>query len=72
MFFSRDSILWWCLSNHWANRRKNIARMAEIGLVEGRDVERRRMRRIGGWGGELREWISEVEMLVHEKKQKVL
>ena len=72
VFFSKDSILW-CLSNHWANRRKNIARMAEIGLGEGTDVERRRMRRIGGWGGELREWISEVERLVHDgTKQKVL
>lgn len=72
VFFSKDSILWWCLSNHWANRRKNIARMAEIGLVEGTDVERRRMRRIGGWGSELREWISEVERLVHGTKQKAL
>ncbi|KIJ94882.1 hypothetical protein K443DRAFT_683397 [Laccaria amethystina LaAM-08-1] len=72
VFFEKGSILWWCLSHHWANRRKNIARMAEIGLVEGTDVERRRMRRIGGWGSELREWISEVERLVHGTKQKVL
>ncbi|EDR15513.1 uncharacterized protein LACBIDRAFT_301968 [Laccaria bicolor S238N-H82] len=72
VFFSSDSILWWCLSNHWANRRKNIARMAKIGLVEGTDIERRRMRRIGGWGSELKRWIGEVERLVHGTKQKVL
>lgn len=30
-FFSKDSILWWCLSHHWSNRRRNEERMRWIG-----------------------------------------
>ncbi len=35
--------------------------MKEIGLGVGSDIENQRMRRLGGWGKELGEWIKRVE-----------
>jgi hypothetical protein len=35
--------------------------MAEIGLGVGTNMEGRRMRRFGGWGGELKRWLKEVK-----------
>jgi hypothetical protein len=60
-FFSKDSIILWCLTHHQSEREKNWRRMREIGLDGGSDVERRRMRRIGGWGREYAEWMEQVE-----------
>ncbi|KAJ3515683.1 hypothetical protein NLJ89_g1602 [Agrocybe chaxingu] len=70
VFFSKESILWWCISNHWIVRERNRVRMAEIGLGEGTDVEHRRMRRIGGWGTDLKNWLRDVQdMLSSEAKE---
>lgn len=44
--------------------------MQRIGLGTGTDVERRRMRRIGGWGSELRRWLSDVQKMVDLKRAK--
>jgi hypothetical protein len=84
VFFSRESIIWWCLSNHWAHRRKTQAafRKELEGLVSGqaqeaiqapRGGELRRVgkrQRIGGWGGEYREWWAAVEEMVAERKRR--
>ena len=70
VFFSKDSIIWWCLSNHWINRKRNQDLMQRIGLGTGREVERRRMRRIGGWGSELEQWLSDVQKMVDLRKAK--
>jgi hypothetical protein len=70
VFFSKDSIIWWCLSNHWINRKRNQDMMQRIGLGTGREVERRRMRRIGGWGSELKRWLSDVQKMVDLRKAK--
>ncbi|CAA7269824.1 unnamed protein product [Cyclocybe aegerita] len=67
VFFSKESIIWWCISNHWIVRERNRARMAEIGLEEGTDVEHRRMRRIGGWGTDLTNWLRDVYDMVSSK-----
>lgn len=69
-FFSKESIIWWCISNHWINRQRNQNRMQQIGLGIGSEVERRRMRRIGGWGSELKRWLSEVQMMVDLERAK--
>ena len=44
--------------------------MEQIGLGTGRVVERRRMRRIGGWGSELKQWLSDVQNMVDLRKAK--
>jgi len=67
-FFSKESILWWCLSQHRSNRAHNQARMRDIGIGAGKEVTRRRMRRIGGWGKELRTWLEDVEHMVRFRK----
>ncbi|KAJ7444636.1 hypothetical protein B0H11DRAFT_2089042 [Mycena galericulata] len=49
VFFSKESIIWWCISNH-----------SEIGLGVGSNVDGQKMRRIGGWGEELRAWFRDL------------
>jgi hypothetical protein len=71
VFFSKDSIIWWCISNQWINRKRNQERMQQIGLGIGEEVERQRMRRIGGWGFELKRWLSDVQKMVDLKKAQV-
>ncbi|KAJ7620049.1 hypothetical protein FB45DRAFT_839370 [Roridomyces roridus] len=66
VLFSKDSIIWWCLSQHWIVRRREGERMQKIGVSFGTDVDGRRMRRLGGWGGELRRWFAEVEKMVQK------
>jgi len=71
VFFSaKDSIIWWCISNHSKNRRENQYRMQRIGLGIGSEVEGQKMRRIGGWGSELKRWLSEVRKMVDLKRAK--
>jgi len=64
VFFQKESILWWCLSNHWANRAHNSARFEQIGVGLGTDTMHRKMRRFGGWGGALKRWLHDVEVMV--------
>lgn len=71
VFFSRDSILWWCLSQHWVSRRRNGALLRKIGVeVRGRAGDRPIMRRLGGWGSELRAWWGAVQAMVRERQDK--
>ncbi|KAF8165988.1 hypothetical protein B0H34DRAFT_691393 [Crassisporium funariophilum] len=64
---SRNGILWWCITNHWRNRRRQRARIQDIGLGVGSDVMRRRMRRMGGWGGDLKRWLMDVREMRESK-----
>ncbi|KAK0488033.1 AAA domain-containing protein [Armillaria luteobubalina] len=64
VLFSRNSILCWCWCDHRVHRERGGNRMKEIGLGVGSDVENQRMRRLGGWGKELSEWIKRVESMV--------
>jgi hypothetical protein len=75
-FFSRKSILLFCLSHHFYVRRKMRANLERIGLVEGSGVlnearvvgaQKRKARRIGGWGGELRVWLGRVDEMVRSR-----
>ncbi|PPQ92755.1 hypothetical protein CVT25_003864 [Psilocybe cyanescens] len=68
VFFSKESIIWWCLSQHWIVRHRNEERMRELGLHDGTTTSRRRMRRLGGWGAGLKKWLQEVEEMVRSKK----
>jgi len=65
VLFSKKSIVWWCLSNHWLDRRRNWAKMQQLGLGYGTasDHVNRKMRRIGGWGGELTAWLNQVKYM---------
>ncbi|KAJ7724306.1 hypothetical protein DFH07DRAFT_931817 [Mycena maculata] len=67
VFFSKESIIWRCISNHWRTRNRESARMNEIGIGVGTNVNRQKMRRIGGWGGELRAWVGEVERMLQRE-----
>ncbi|KAF8804811.1 hypothetical protein BYT27DRAFT_7193808 [Phlegmacium glaucopus] len=71
IFFSKESIIWWCISSHWSDRERNRVRMQQIGLGIGSDIERRRMRRIGGWGSTLKRWLSDVQKMVDLRKAKL-
>ncbi|KAI0829773.1 hypothetical protein BC628DRAFT_1314568 [Trametes gibbosa] len=55
VFFARTSIIWWCLSNH----RRVRERYAEPHRVDGVHAGGK-LRRIGGWGGELDAWKQDV------------
>lgn len=59
VFLSRESILWWCLSQHWVARKRERERFEVDGIHVGGKV-----RRIGGWGGELAEWKMAVSRMV--------
>ncbi|KAJ7281044.1 hypothetical protein C8J57DRAFT_1300723 [Mycena rebaudengoi] len=64
VFFSKDSVLWWCLTHHRPLRARENRRMAMIGIGVGSDVRNQKMHRLGGWGGELRAWKAEVQRMV--------
>ncbi|KAJ7256210.1 hypothetical protein B0H12DRAFT_1112790 [Mycena haematopus] len=65
--FSKKSIVWWCITQHSFVRKRETARMALIGLGIGSDVEGQKMRRLGGWGKELREWFGNVERMLQRE-----
>ncbi|KAJ7040954.1 hypothetical protein C8F04DRAFT_1305660 [Mycena alexandri] len=50
VFFSKESIVWWCITGHRPVREREGARMAQIGIGIGSNVKGQKMRRIGGWG----------------------
>ncbi|KAJ7220805.1 hypothetical protein GGX14DRAFT_432121 [Mycena pura] len=64
VLFSKESIVWWCITHHRPVRERERARMAKIGLGIGSNVAGRKMRRIGGWGGELRAWLDDVKRML--------
>ncbi|PPR07254.1 hypothetical protein CVT26_012512 [Gymnopilus dilepis] len=67
-FFSKDSIIWWCISHHWSSREKYRRKMEELGLGIGTNVNGRKMRRLGGWGQHLRNWLTDVEDMVRSHR----
>ncbi|KAJ7157330.1 hypothetical protein C8R46DRAFT_1293941 [Mycena filopes] len=71
-FCSRESVLWWCLTRHAQVRRRFGGWMEEFGISassSGMGDKRRKMRRIGGWGGELRAWLEDVGRMVQQRRQ---
>ena len=59
VFFSRDSIVWWCITNHRVVQKREQARLTEDGVQVGG-----KRRRIGGWGKELAEWKANVAAMI--------
>ncbi|KAJ3755546.1 AAA domain-containing protein [Lentinula raphanica] len=65
VLFSKDSILWWCLSQHRRVFRRNSDRMKIWGLGVGSNpAEEQKMRRLGGWGSQVADWLESVRKLV--------
>ena len=62
VFFSRQSILWWAITNHRPVRLREAAHLEIEGVRLGG-----KMRRIGGWGSELEEWKQTVSVMVNSK-----
>lgn len=62
VFFSRDSILWWAITNHWPVKKRMQEWHMEDGIKRGG-----RMRRMGGWGSELKEWKAAVQEMMRRK-----
>lgn len=62
-FFSRKSILLWCLTQHWVVRKSNEKLVQDHGIGVGRRSDEQKMRRIGGWGSELRKWLEDVQLV---------
>ncbi|KZP04247.1 hypothetical protein FIBSPDRAFT_844190 [Athelia psychrophila] len=56
---TRKGILWWCLTNHSVVRKRYTERAREWGVENGG-----KLRRLGGWGSELRAWQREVTVAV--------
>ncbi|KAJ6557798.1 hypothetical protein B0H19DRAFT_946437 [Mycena capillaripes] len=67
VFFSQESIIWWCITNHRPMRRRQAALLEKIGVTTERTADGRKMRRIGGWGGELRMWLDGVQGMLQRK-----
>ncbi|CAL1706060.1 unnamed protein product [Somion occarium] len=62
IFLSSDSILWFSLSMHWKVRKAQM-QAYQIDSVWGGGNRRR----IGGWGGELRDWKRDVEEMIRAR-----
>ncbi|KAJ6589451.1 hypothetical protein B0H19DRAFT_1103889 [Mycena capillaripes] len=67
VFFSRESMILWCLTHHALVRRRERVRMGQIGLGVGVNVKGQKMRRLGGWGGTLRAWLEEVRSMIQRR-----
>ncbi|KAJ7922675.1 hypothetical protein B0H13DRAFT_2230435 [Mycena leptocephala] len=67
VFFSKESIVWWCITHHRPVRDRASAKMALIGIGVGSDVDNQNMRRIGGWGAELRAWFDDVKRMLQRE-----
>lgn len=61
VFFSKKSIIWWCLSQHWVVRKREAENYQTDGLHVGGI-----RRRLGGWGGELERWKASVREMILE------
>lgn len=62
VLFSKESIVWWCISRHWVVRKRESNNL----LLEGIHVGGKR-RRIGGWGRELAEWKQSLQLMLRSR-----
>ncbi|KAF9059050.1 hypothetical protein BDP27DRAFT_1342259 [Rhodocollybia butyracea] len=65
VFFSKESIIWYCITQHRPKRQKNVVRMELWGLGVGSQGQK--MRRLEGWGAELREWMDSIRAMKRSK-----
>ena len=64
VFFSRKSIVWWCIVHHRPVQKRHVRELEEDDVRNGGPGI---MRRIGGWGGELDAWVLAVKDMVERK-----
>ena len=55
--FGEKSILWWSWTHHDPYRQRQQAEMMSEGF-------RDKTRRLGGWGGELENWMMDIQEMV--------
>jgi hypothetical protein len=70
VFFSKESIVLWCITNHSTVRARFQPRLraAQTGVGTQEELNiGRKMRRIGGWGGEFNKWLRSVREMVGAK-----
>ncbi|KAF8888151.1 hypothetical protein CPB84DRAFT_1473914 [Gymnopilus junonius] len=60
-------IIWRCITHHWSSRPRYEARLREFSRVKGTNTMKRKMQRIGGWGGQLQKWLKDVENMTRSK-----
>ena len=72
VFFSRESIIWWCFTHH-STLRKRETEKAERDRAQGATVTRDaggevvgKRRRIGGWGAEYTAWFGAVHAMAKD------
>ncbi|EIW75188.1 hypothetical protein CONPUDRAFT_140148 [Coniophora puteana RWD-64-598 SS2] len=60
-FFSKESIILWCITQHSVVQKREKANMRDLGIESGGI-----MRRFGGWGyaREMADWKREIEVLI--------
>ena len=59
VFLSKDSILWFALTNHFSIKKRLQERLKEDSIAKGG-----KLRRIGGWGSQLAVWKESVRRMV--------
>ncbi|KAJ7056725.1 hypothetical protein C8F01DRAFT_359277 [Mycena amicta] len=67
VFFSRENMIWWCITRHGLVRRREARRFEKIGLGVGTKADGQKMRRIGGWGADLRDWLKNVRHMLQRE-----
>ncbi|KAJ8516228.1 hypothetical protein ONZ45_g6428 [Pleurotus djamor] len=63
VFFSKESILLWCLTHHAVMRKYMQDMLTNPSLAP-------KVHRLGGWGSELRQWWADVMQMVGPKEGK--
>jgi len=65
VFFSRDSIVWWCVTQHRPVRERFSRELAADDVRAGGEGK---IQRLGGWGSERDAWVRAVRDMVNRKE----
>ena len=64
-FFSRESIIWWCITNHSVVQSRLTKAMAQDDPKAGGPGK---FIRLGGWGGAQDTWMREVKAMIGHRQ----
>ncbi|KAK6358847.1 hypothetical protein TWF696_000027 [Orbilia brochopaga] len=62
------SIIWWCIFHHGPSRANGRQLLLQDGGIE----RGGKVRRLGGWGSEYREWMTQLTRMVHQNREAAL